>query len=302
MGKIDIRQGDSLKLLKDIASGSVDLVIADPPYNLGKEYGEGKDTFTHEEYIQFSQQWLSECKRILKNTGSLYVFAGFRYISYIYELLEQQYEMKFVNWICWHYTQGIGKTRGFSPRHDDILLFAKTDKYKFNIDNIRVPQKYYRSANNMRGANPGDVWEISHIHYCQQNRQQHPTQKPEAIVERMILASTDTDNLVVDPFCGSGTTARVCQQTERNCIGMEINPEYINMINDRLTSPFLGFDSIDERMYRVPNDLNDIATRRQYIANHIEWFLHNHPDKVQPFINEVRKKYNTPQQSSLFDN
>ena len=275
MGKIDIRQGDSLKLLKDIASGSVDLVIADPPYNLGKEYGEGKDTFTHEEYIQFSQQWLSECKRILKNTGSLYVFAGFRYISYIYELLEQQYEMKFVNWICWHYTQGIGKTRGFSPRHDDILLFAKTDKYKFNIDNIRVPQKYYRSANNMRGANPGDVWEISHIHYCQQNRQQHPTQKPEAIVERMILASTDTDDLVVDPFCGSGTTARVCQQTERNCIGMEINPEYINMINDRLASPFLGFDSIDERMYRVPNDLNDIATRRQYIANHIEWFLHN---------------------------
>ena len=78
MGKIDIRQGDSLKLLKDIASGSVDLVIADPPYNLGKEYGEGKDTFTHEEYIQFSQQWLSECKRILKNTGSLYVFAGLK--------------------------------------------------------------------------------------------------------------------------------------------------------------------------------------------------------------------------------
>lgn len=301
MGEINIQQGDCLKLLKDIATGTVDLVIADPPYNLGKEYGEGKDSFSHEEYLQFSEQWLTECHRVLKDSGSIYVFAGFRYISYIYEILEQQLGMKFVNWICWHYTQGIGKTRGFSPRHDDILLFAKTDKYKFNIDNVRVPQKYYRSANNMRGANPGDVWEISHIHYCQQNRQQHPTQKPEAIIERMILASSDPNDLVVDPFCGSGTTARVCQQTDRNCIGIEINTEYINLIKERLSSPFAGFDSIDERMYRVPNDLNDIATRRQYIANHIQWFLGNHPDKIQPFMNDVREKYSTSTQGSLFD-
>lgn len=300
MGEINIQQGDCIKLMKDIADGTVDLVIADPPYNLGKEYGEGRDVFTHEEYINFSKQWLTECHRILKNTGSIYVFAGFRYISYIYEILERQLGMKFVNWICWHYTQGIGKTRGFSPRHDDILLFSKTDKYKFNIDNVRVPQKYYRATNNMRGANPGDVWEISHIHYCQQNRQQHPTQKPEAIIERMILASTDPDDMIVDPFCGSGTTPRVCQQTKRKCIGIEINTEYINLINERLSSPFLGFDSIDERMYRVPNDLNDIATRRQYIANHIEWFLGNHPDKIQPFMNEVREKYNIPNQSTLF--
>lgn len=300
MGEINIQQGDCIKLMKDIADGTVDLVIADPPYNLGKEYGEGRDVFTHEEYINFSKQWLTECHRILKNTGSIYVFAGFRYISYIYEILERQLGMKFVNWICWHYTQGIGKTRGFSPRHDDILFFSKTDKYKFNIDNVRVPQKYYRATNNMRGANPGDVWEISHIHYCQQNRQQHPTQKPEAIIERMILASTDPDDMIVDPFCGSGTTPRVCQQTKRKCIGIEINTEYINLINERLSSPFLGFDSIDERMYRVPNDLNDIATRRQYIANHIEWFLGNHPDKIQPFMNEVREKYNIPNQSTLF--
>ena len=133
MGEINIQQGDCIKLMKDIADGTVDLVIADPPYNLGKEYGEGRDVFTHEEYINFSKQWLTECHRILKNTGSIYVFAGFRYISYIYEILERQLGMKFVNWICWHYTQGIGKTRGFSPRHDDILLFSKTDKYKFNI-------------------------------------------------------------------------------------------------------------------------------------------------------------------------
>ena len=92
--------------------------------------------------------------------------------------------MNFINWICWHYTQGIGKKKGFSPRHDDILMFAKGKSHTFNLDAIRVPQKYYRSRNNMRGANPGDVWEFSHIHYCQENRQNHPTQKPEGLIER----------------------------------------------------------------------------------------------------------------------
>ena len=82
---------------------------------------------------------------------------------------------------------------------------------------------------------------------------------------------------------------------------MEINTDYIRMIKERLSSPFSDFDSIDERMYRIPNDLNDITMRRQYIAKHIEWFLGNHHDKVQPFMEKVREKYNTPIQESLFN-
>lgn len=289
--RINIIQGDALNLLKEIESNSVDLIIADPPYNLNKDYGNNSDNKTFDEYIQFSKLWLSEAKRILKPTGTIYVFMGFRFISYIYDILNRDLEMNFINWICWHYTQGIGKTKGFSPRHDDILMFSKTNKYTFNLDDIRVPQKYYRSINNMRGANPGDVWEFSHIHYCQSNRQKHPTQKPEGLIERMVLASSNQKNLVIDPFSGSGTTLRVCQQLNRNCIGFELNDEYVEQTIIRLEEPFNGFDSIDPKMKRIPNDLNDKKIRNEYITNHIEWFLSNHEDEIDNFLKSVQKKY-----------
>ena len=283
--------GDCTKELKKIESNTVDLIIADSPYNVGKDYGNKSDKQDFDEYIAFTKEWLTECHRILKKNGTIYIFIGFRYISYLYQILEKDLKMNFVNWISWHYTQGIGKTKGFSPRHDDILMFSKSASYKFNLDEIRVPQKFYRKVNNMRGANPGDVWEVSHIHYCQKNRQEHPTQKPEALVERMVLASSSEGDMVVDPFSGSGTTLRVCQQLNRNAVGIEINPEYVEQTKERLNSPFEGFDSIDERMLRVPNDLNDKDIRNEYLQNHVKWFLKNHPDRVTAFLEDVKEKY-----------
>ena len=214
--------------------------------------------------------------------------------------------MTFNSWITWHYTQGIGKTKGFSPRHDDILLFTKHPRdFVFNLDSIRVPQKFYRSINNMRGANPGNVWEFSHVHYCNKNRKAHPTQKPEGLYERMVLASSNEGDVVLDPFCGSGTLLRVCQQTGRKGIGIDINPEYITMARQRLEERFTGFDSIDERMKRVPNDLNDPEVRKEYIENHIRWFLKNHPDAVEEFMEQVREKYppdrTQPEQICFYD-
>lgn len=288
---IDIIQGDCIEKLKLIQSNSVDLIVADPPYNLGKDYGNGSDRQEFDDYMQFSKDWLSECHRVLRDDGTIYVFVGFRFISYLYQIMEKDLKMNFVNWICWHYTQGIGKTKGFSPRHDDILMFSKTLNYKFNNDDVRIPQKYYRKINNMRGANPGDVWEVSHIHYCQKNRQPHPTQKPEALVERMVLASSNEGDMVLDPFSGSGTTLRVCQQLERNAVGIELNETYVELAKERLNSPFVGFDSIDERMLRVPNDLNDANDRMEYVMNHIKWFLKNHPDRIDAFLEEVKNKY-----------
>ena len=286
-----IIHGDCIAKLKDIDSESVDLIIADPPYNLGKDYGNDSDKQNFKAYIQFSKEWIGECYRVLKKTGTIYIFIGFRYISYLYNILENDYNMNFVNWICWHYTQGIGKTKGFSPRHDDILMFSKSKKYTFNLDEIKIPQKFYRKVNNMRGANPGDVWEVSHIHYCQKNRQRHPTQKPEALMERMILASSNEKDLIIDPFCGSGTTLKVCQQLNRRYIGIEINEEYVKMINERLSEPFYGFDSIDERMLRIPNDFNDPEERKAYIENHIKWFLKNHPNRISSFWDDINNKY-----------
>ena len=128
----------------------------------------------------------------------------------------------------------------------------------------------------------------------------HPTQKPEALFERMVLASSNKDDLVLDPFLGSGTMLRVCQQTNRKGIGIEINPEYIDMIKIRLAEPFTGFDSIDDRMKRIPNDLNDNDYRRDYINNHIKWFLNNHSDSINDFFEEINHKYSVKNELTLF--
>ncbi len=291
MSKIDLRCGDAVELFKEVKSSSVDVVIADPPYNLGKNYGNNHDLKGFDEYIDFTKSWLSEAKRVLKPTGTIYVFMGVRFISYLYYILDRDLELFFNSWIVWHYTQGLGKTKGFSPRHDDILMFTKSNEFMFNLDNVRVPQKYYRSRNNMRGANPGDVWEFSHIHYCNPSRQNHPTQKPEGIIERMVMASSNENDIVLDPFSGSGTTMRVCQQLNRNAVGFELNPDYIEMTNLRLKEPFNGFDSVDPRMERVPNDLRKTEIRDEYLENHINWFLKNHGDALEVFKKAVNEKY-----------
>jgi DNA modification methylase len=291
MNKQRLILGDSLEVLPQIPSESVDLVVADPPYNLGKDYGNNHDIKGFEEYLDFSKKWLTEAYRILKPTGTIYVFMGFRFISYLYNILDRELGMHFSNWIVWHYTQGMGKTRGFSPRHDDILMFTKSQIFFFDLDAIRVPQKFYRDRNNMRGANPGDVWQFSHVHYCNENRQNHPTQKPEGLIERMILASCPEDGTILDPFVGSGTTLRVCQQLNRFGTGIDLNPEYIESSKERMAKTFSGFDSVDPRMARVPNDLRKAEIREPYLENHKQWFLKNHGSALEEFEKAVEEKY-----------
>ncbi len=306
MSADNLHCGNAVDLFKNIPNASVDLVIADPPYNLGKDYGNNHDNKEFDDYLAFTKSWLIEAQRVLKPTGTIYVFMGVRFISYLYSIMDRELGLHFNSWIVWHYTQGLGKTKGFSPRHDDILAFTKTDKFTFNLDNVRVPQKYYRERNNMRGANPGDVWQFSHVHYSNPNRQNHPTQKPEGVIERMVLASSNENDVVLDPFAGSGTTLRVCQQLKRTCIGFELNPEYITLIRARLSQPFDGFDSIDPRMERVPNDLRDKKLRDEYLQNHSKWFLNNHENAIATFEREVTNKYsnhhsNIKDQSSLLE-
>jgi DNA modification methylase len=294
MNNIEIIIGDAPVKMGDIETGSVDLIVADPPYNLGKDYGNNHDIQGFDEYLLFSRNWLRHAHRILKPSGTLYVFMGFRFISYLYDILDRELQMFFNSWIVWHYTQGMGKTKGFSPRHDDILMFTKSKEFKFNLDNVRVPQKYFRERNNMRGANPGDVWEFSHVHYCNENRQNHPTQKPEGLIERMVLASSDEGDLVLDPFSGSGTTLRVCQQLGRKAIGIEINPDYVRLTTDRLGAAFAGFDSVDPRMERVPLDLRRPDVRKEYLENHKKWFLQRHENAMQKFEESVASVYGLP--------
>ena len=131
--RIQLSHGDCIKLMESIDANTVDLVIADPPYNLGKEFGNNSDSKEFHEYLEFTKKWLKEADRVLKENGTICVFMGFRFISYLYQILEKELKYNFNNWIVWHYTQGIGKTKGFSPRHDDILVFTKGNNFTFNL-------------------------------------------------------------------------------------------------------------------------------------------------------------------------
>ena len=247
--------GDAIEEMAKLPSNSIDLIIADPPYNLGKDYGNNQDAKEWGEYEAFTKKWLMEAKRLLKDSGSIYVFMGVRFISKLFLILEGDLGFQFNSWITWHYTQGMGRKQGFSPRHEDILYFTKSKKFTFNLDAIRVPQKYYREVNNMAGANPGDVWQFSHVHYSNPEREKHPTQKPEALMERIVLASSNAGNLVLDPFVGSGTSCKVANVLGRHWVGIDINPEYIVMSQNRMKTLIDQFDSVDPRLARVPRDL-----------------------------------------------
>jgi site-specific DNA-methyltransferase (adenine-specific) len=143
--------GDAIEQMKKLPSESIDLIATDPPYNLKKDYGNNIDYKEWHEYEVFTECWISEAVRLLKPTGSIYVFMGVRFISKLFSLLESK-GLLFNGWITWHYTQGIGRKRGFSPRHDDILYFTKSENYTFDLDAVRIPQKYYRQRNNMSGG------------------------------------------------------------------------------------------------------------------------------------------------------
>ncbi len=254
--------GDAIELMQTLPGESVDLVCTDPPYNLRKNYGNNIDWKQWHEYETFTRRWLMETKRILKPTASLYIFMGVQFISQLFLIL-QDMGLHLNSWITWHYTQGMGRTKGFSPRHEDILYFTKSDKYTFNLDAIRIPQKYYRKRNNMKGANPGDVWQFSHIHYSNPERLDHLTQKPEALMKRIILASSNEGDVVLDPFVGSGTTCVVANALKRKWIGIDINPEYINMSEQRLKKETELFDSYDPREKRVPRDVKQTGSGQE---------------------------------------
>ena len=125
---------DAIDEMAKLPDACVDLVIADPPYNLGKDYGNDMDNKSWQDYEAFTNSWLTQAVRILKPTGTIYVFMGVRFIARLYLNLEQDFKLQFNGWITWHYTQGMGHKIGFSPRHEDILCFTKSKDFTFNLD------------------------------------------------------------------------------------------------------------------------------------------------------------------------
>lgn len=236
---------DALAGIAKIPDGSLDLIVTDPPYCLGKDYGNESDKLDPEAYLEWSKQWIDAVIPKLKPAGSLYVFLTWRYSPEIFCYLKKRLIM--LNEIIWDRkvpSMG-GSTRRFSSVHDNIGFFAKAKDHYFDIDSIRIPYDEETKKARSRsifvgkkwlevGYNPKDVWSISRLHAIHSERVEHPTQKPLEVIERMIKASCPPDGVVFDPFMGSGTTAVAAFRLKRDFIGFEVNPDYCRVIEQRL--------------------------------------------------------------------
>ena len=245
--KNKILLGDSLKIMKTIPSKSVDLIFADPPYNLQlkdtlyrpdqttvEAVTQDWDKFnTYKEYDNFTEQWLKESKRILKKGGALWVIGSYHNILRVGTSI-QNHGFWILNDIIWHKTNPMPNFRGtrFTNAHETLLwcTTSREAKYTFNYQNL----KELNDGKQMRSD-----W---YIPICSgkerlretNNKRSHPTQKPEALMYRIILSSTNKGDIILDPFLGSGTTAVVTKKLQRNFIGIEQDKEYVSLAKKRL--------------------------------------------------------------------
>lgn len=242
-------EGDCLDLLPQIPDGFVKLVVTSPPYNLGKPYENRLDL---NEYIAQQRQVIEECVRVLDKAGSIcwqvgnYVKNGeIIPLDIILYPVFASLGLHLRNRIVWHFGHGLHASRRFSGRYEVILWFTKSDTYTFNLDAVRVPQKYpgkkyYKGpkkgqpSGHPLGKNPSDVWEIPNVKANHVEKTIHPCQFPVELVERLVLAMTEEGEWVLDPFIGVGTTAIAALMHKRKAIGAEIVPKYVEVAKERI--------------------------------------------------------------------
>jgi site-specific DNA-methyltransferase (adenine-specific) len=243
---ITVLNRDFMADVAALPDASFDLILADPPYGLGKDYGNDSDKLGGAEHLAWTFQWLELAIPKLKPSGCLYIFCTWQYAPEIFSFLKTKLVM--VNEIIWDRrvpSMG-GTTRRFTSVHDNIGMFAFSKDYYFNLDPVRVPYdavtKKARSRKLFEGSkwlelgyNPKDLWSVSRLHRQHAERVDHPTQKPLEIIERMVLASCPPGGRVLDPFMGSGTTAVACARHGRQFVGYEVNPDYCEIARQRLT-------------------------------------------------------------------
>lgn len=249
MKKFEILNLDRLEFLKKIKNNAVQLVITSPPYNIGKDY-EKKLPFKN--YLDEQKKTLKECHRVLSNQGSLCWQVGSNFNKnelvpldiYIYNICKDL-GLKLRNRIIWHFEHGLHSNKKFSGRYETILWFTKTDKYFFDFNEIRVPQKYpgklgYTGKNkgkytgNIKGKNPSDVWIFPNVKSNHKEKTIHPCQFPIELAERLILSMSKKNDLVIDPYAGVGTTIIAALKNNRRAAGSEILKKYVDITKQRI--------------------------------------------------------------------
>lgn len=244
-----LHSGDVKSLLASMPDNLAGLVVTSPPYNIGKEY---ETKLTIEEYVQQQEAIIRECVRVCDPRGSIcwqvgnYVNKGeIIPIDILLYPVFKKYNLYLRNRIIWHFGHGLHASKRFSGRYETILWFTKSDNYTFNLDPVRIPQKYPQKkyfkghnkgklSGNPLGKNPSDVWEIPNVKSNHIEKTIHPCQFPVELIERLVLALTNEGDWVFDPFMGVGSTAIASLMHGRKAIGAEVVPEYVNIAKSRI--------------------------------------------------------------------
>ncbi len=252
---IIVYYGDCLDLLKSIPDGSIQLVVTSPPYNIGKEY---EKKLQLDLYIHQQAQVITECVRTLSSTGSICWQVG-NYVdkgsiipldTILYPVFSDL-GLKMRNRIIWHFEHGLHCSRRFSGRYETIIWFTKSDNYVFNLDPVRIPQKYPEKkyfkgpkagqySCNPLGKNPGDLWVIPNVKSNHVEKTEHPCQFPVELIERLVLSLTNEGDWVLDPFLGTGTSIIAAIRHGRKGVGAEVVPKYVEIARERIRQEIDG--------------------------------------------------------------
>lgn len=259
---------------------TVQLIFADPPYNMNKadwDYFDSK-----EDYLDWMVHWIKEAGKILVDDGSMYVMGLSEKLADVKYHIEQRCNwIHSIRWLTWHYKNKPQMSdNGWTRSQESILWIKKSENYKFRMDRIRIPynnhtQKYperkqgknsqfgsddeYKWDPDVQGAKPRDVIDVPTVNNASKERTKHPTQKPEELLRKIIWSNTDKNDLVFDPFGGSGTTFATCEQLCRKWIGSELSEEYCNIIKNRIES----IEHHKESEYWMKHDIDRRKNRRE---------------------------------------
>lgn len=253
--RVVVYPDNCVDLLRTIPAESLQLVVTSPPYNIGKEY---EKRLHLDLYLRQQAQVIAECVRALSPRGSIcwqignYVDGGaiIPLDTVLYPIFSGL-GLKMRNRIIWHFEHGLHCSRRFSGRYETIIWFTKSDDYVFNLDNVRVPQKYPgkkyfkgpkvgQYSCNPLGKNPGDLWVIPNVKSNHVEKTEHPCQFPVELIERLILAMTKKGDWVFDPFLGTGTSIIAAIRHGRRGAGAEVVPKYVNLARRRIEQEMEG--------------------------------------------------------------
>jgi DNA modification methylase len=246
IGPATIEHGDCLEVLRRLPDGCADLVIADPPYNLGPSFGNSHEWSRSDDWLPWCREWLTECRRALTGDGSIFVYGIHHYVGLVQSLL-YDLGLRYRRMIIWHYENGWSRsTQTLATHYEPILWFSKSDEFTYH--QIREP---YKSVERLKhpvrkgdvvwtphpdGRLAGDVWRFPTLagRRFRDERVDHPTQKPLSLTDRIVEHFSDPGDLVVIPFVGSGTECVSAARLGRRFFGCEINEEYVRLARRRL--------------------------------------------------------------------